>query len=119
MRDWNILTEDITDDLIQHIVGIIDVNCFEVRILPPKEPDLPYHMRNTSIRGIYLQASLLTHDCSSNTHVAMDDKFNILIRCSVDIPKDQVLYFNYTYTLMVRWRFSSLFPIRHNVFFVF
>lgn len=103
LREWNLINEDITDDLIQKIMSIVDVNCFEARI--PRLNDFG-DMSVTGddcVRALYLKGALMTHDCVSNTHVSIDDQFNLSVRCSVDLKPDQTVYFNYTNVLMVRY----------------
>lgn len=91
--------EDLKNELVQKICGILDVNTFELRapgfgigsLIHPSE----------CIRGLYVQAALMAHDCIGNTHLAVDDHYNLLIHSSVPIMKGEGILFNYTSALQV------------------
>ncbi|XP_037033809.1 SET domain-containing protein SmydA-8-like isoform X2 [Bradysia coprophila] len=77
-------------DLVQKYCGILDVNTFEVRTESFEE--IP-------IRGLYPTAALLSHDCVSNTFIALDSTKSIRIYSSVDIAEGDPIWNNYTHAL--------------------
>ncbi|CAG4960141.1 unnamed protein product [Parnassius apollo] len=84
--------EDIDDaDFIQKICAAIDVNSFEVR-----GPPVPAIGCSELLRGVYLKAALMAHDCLSNTHVAINDKNILVCHASTEIRKGETIYYNYT-----------------------
>lgn len=52
------------------------------------------------LRGLYLEASLIAHDCRSNTHITVDDNFHLTVYASMPIKENDVIYFNYTSSLL-------------------
>ncbi|XP_072944683.1 SET domain-containing protein SmydA-8-like [Epargyreus clarus] len=79
------------DNLVQKICAAIDVNSFEVR-----GPPIPAIGCAEVLRGVYLAAALLAHDCAANTHIAIND-YNVLVcHASTDIKKGDTIYYNYT-----------------------
>lgn len=86
-------------DLLQKICGILDVNSFEVR--SPEFREVAANP-NEFLRGVYLQAALMTHDCVGNTHLAVDDEFKLYIHASRGIKKGEMILFNYVNALVVR-----------------
>ncbi|KAJ9581776.1 hypothetical protein L9F63_003845, partial [Diploptera punctata] len=93
MRTHELLCSKEEADLMQRICGILDVNSFEVRGPVSKSGD------SERLRGVYLRAALMAHDCLANTHLAVDDSFQMTIHASVPIPRSQAIYFNYTNTM--------------------
>ncbi|KAJ9577911.1 hypothetical protein L9F63_025224 [Diploptera punctata] len=93
MRTHELLCSKEEADLMQRICGILDVNSFEVRGPVSKSGD------SERLRGVYLRAALMAHDCLANTHLAVDDSFQMTIHASVLIPRSQAIYFNYTNTM--------------------
>lgn len=96
VASFGLLTEDdVKNEIVQKVCGILDVNTFELRIpgfeLGPSE----------CVRGVYLQAALMAHDCIGNTHLAVDDNFNLTVHASVPITKGMPIFFNYTNALQV------------------
>jgi hypothetical protein len=89
---------------VHRICGILDVNSFEVRGLPSKSGVAE------RLRGVYLRAALMAHDCVGNTHLAVDDDFQMIIHASLPIPRGQPIYFNYTSTMQV----YDHIPIMHH-----
>lgn len=93
--------EDIQEEIIQKICGILDVNSFEVRPI-----ELKNYVQNVSgegnfLRGVYLQAALMAHDCVGNTHLAVDDDFCMFVHASTPIAEGDTIFFNYTNALLV------------------
>lgn len=85
-------------DMVQKVCGIIDVNSFEVR--PPEITEVAASP-DESLRGVYLEAALMTHDCVGNTHLAVDDAYKLCVHASRDIKKDETIFFNYSNALLV------------------
>lgn len=86
------VTGDVPDEnLIQKICAAIDVNSFEVR-----GPPIPAIGCAEVLRGVYLKAALLAHDCIANTHMSINDNNSLACHASVDIKKGDILYYNYT-----------------------
>jgi hypothetical protein len=94
-RENGLLTSVEDADYVQRICGILDVNSFEVRGPPSKSG------QTEKLRGIYPRASLMAHDCVANTHLAVDDDFEMSIHASVPIPRGHPIYFNYTSAMQV------------------
>lgn len=81
---------------MQKICAAIDVNSFEVRGVP-----IPAVGCIETLRGVYLKAALLAHDCVSNTHMSINDNNLLVCHASVDIRKGDPIYYNYTDPLKV------------------
>ncbi|XP_051162297.1 SET domain-containing protein SmydA-8-like [Leptopilina boulardi] len=79
-------------ELVQKICGILDVNSFELRS--------PGGMGESPLRGLYLKTSLIAHECRGNTHITVDDKFQLTVFASLPIQKGEIIYFNYTSSLL-------------------
>ncbi|XP_017774573.1 PREDICTED: protein msta-like [Nicrophorus vespilloides] len=83
------LNVDVDEELVQTICGILDVNSFEVRPLfaatTPQE----------CLRGVYLKAALMAHDCTPNTHLSVDFTFEMTIRANRFIPAGETIFYNY------------------------
>lgn len=91
----NILNDfsmEVTEELLQQICGILDVNTFEIR---------GSMEGGTNIRGIYPEAAMFAHSCISNTLTSVDTKYNLRIHAAVDIKKGEPIFINYTRTLYV------------------
>lgn len=54
------------------------------------------------LRGVYVDAALMAHDCLTNVHLSVDDNFVMTIRACVDIPAGNPVLYNYTDPLQVR-----------------
>ncbi|XP_039278033.1 uncharacterized protein LOC111055976 isoform X2 [Nilaparvata lugens] len=76
------------EELVQEVLGIIDVNSFGVRCGVGGQG-----------RAVFLQASLMAHDCTPNCHLAVDDNFHMTVRARHDILKGDPILYNYTNTL--------------------
>lgn len=91
------LLDDVQDEnLVQKICAAIDVNSFEVR-----GPLIPAIGCSEILRGVYLKAALLAHDCLANTHISINDNHLLVCHASVDIMKGDIIYYNYTDPLKV------------------
>jgi len=95
LRENGLLTSAEDAEFVQKICGILDVNSFEVRGPPSKSGE------TEKLRGIYLRAALMAHDCVANTHLAVGDDFEMSIHASVPIPLGHPIYFNYTSAMQV------------------
>lgn len=80
-------------ELLQLLCGILDVNCFELRS--------PGGLDGLLLRGLYVEASLMAHDCRGNTHLTADDNFQLTVYASLPIKEGDEIYFNYTSSLLV------------------
>ncbi|VEN35142.1 unnamed protein product [Callosobruchus maculatus] len=90
--------EDTLNELVQRICGVLDVNTFEVR--PPNSNLVVItNPEKQCLRGLYLNAALMAHDCNGNTFLSVDDDFVLTVKASVDIPENSPIYFNYANVL--------------------
>lgn len=80
----------INEDFLQRLCALIDVNGFEIRA-----PD------SGCMKGVYLQGTVLTHDCTPNTQVAIDDKYCMKIYASRAIEAGETVTNCYTNVLLV------------------
>lgn len=95
------ITDNVPDEnLIQKICAAIDVNSFEVR-----GPPIPAIGCAEVLRGVYLKAALLAHDCTGNTSMSINDNNTLICHASNDIKKGDILYYNYTDPLKVWYDF--------------
>ncbi|XP_034951070.1 SET domain-containing protein SmydA-8-like isoform X2 [Chelonus insularis] len=81
-----------SDELIQQLCGILDVNSFELRS--------PGCLSNPGLCGIYIIAALMAHDCRGNTFLTVDDEFQLTIYASKPIEEGEPIFFNYTSSLV-------------------
>ena len=75
-------------EIIQRVSGILDVNCFDIRI-PGK----------VAVRGLYPTASLLNHDCVPNSRHFFDSGMRITLVATVDIHPGESITATYTQSL--------------------
>lgn len=87
--------EEVKDEIIEKICGILDVNTFEVRPAGTIEA-------NECMRGIYLKAALMSHDCIGNTFLSVDEDYLLTIHAASFIREGEPIYYNYANSLMVR-----------------
>lgn len=80
----------IDENLLQRLCAIIDVNAFEIRA-----PD------RLALRGLFLKASLFSHDCDANLNVAVDTDYCVKIYANRDIQANEVLGHCYINALLV------------------
>ncbi|CAH2044001.1 unnamed protein product, partial [Iphiclides podalirius] len=78
-------------NIVQKICAAIDVNSFEVR-----GPVVPAIGCSELLRGVYLKAALMAHDCVGNTHMAIDDNNVLVCHASTDIKKGEPIFNRYT-----------------------
>lgn len=89
--------EHYSDDDIQRICGILDVNCFEIGQTPVKA------------RALYPSAFLLAHNCRPNTtHTDHPQTYELILCTSRRVRRQEALTLSYAYTLQVS--FIILFP---------
>ncbi|EFN79379.1 SET domain-containing protein SmydA-8 [Harpegnathos saltator] len=79
-------------ELMQKLCGILDVNTFELRS--------PGALDGLLLRGLYVEAALMAHDCRGNTHLTVDDDFRLTVYASVAIGENEPILFNYTSSLL-------------------
>lgn len=72
------------------IVGILDTNTFEIRLTG---------YDNIKLRGLYLNASMMNHNCCPNTRHLFNDRLQIVLIATRDIPKGTPITASYTQTL--------------------
>lgn len=82
-------------ELMHKLCGILDVNTFELRS--------PGSIDGLLLRGLYTEATLMAHDCRGNTHLTVDDNFQLTIYASVAIKQNEPILFNYTSSLLVSY----------------
>ncbi|XP_018577319.1 protein msta-like [Anoplophora glabripennis] len=85
-----------SEDLIHSVCGILEINAFEAR-----NPS-----GYSTVRCLFPKLAILSHNCISNIHHAIDVKGNgnsndyrVIVRAAVGIPKGGQLYSSYTYSL--------------------
>lgn len=79
-------------ELVQKICGILDVNSFELRS--------PGGIGESPLRGLYIKTALIAHECRGNTHITVDDKFQLTVFASLPIQQGETICFNYTSSLL-------------------
>ncbi|KAL9875751.1 SET domain-containing protein SmydA-8-like isoform 1-T1 [Glossina fuscipes fuscipes] len=70
----------INEDFLQLLCALIDVNAFEIRA-----PD------GNPMKGLYVQAALLSHDCVANTVISIDSSYRMKIYASQEIEPGQII----------------------------
>ncbi|XP_005188644.2 uncharacterized protein LOC101899433 [Musca domestica] len=81
--------ERVDEDFLQRLCALIDVNGFEIRA-----PDYG------TMKGVYLRGTILTHDCTPNTQIAIDDKYCMKIYASRAIEAGEIVTNCYTNVLL-------------------
>ncbi|KAG5331828.1 MSTAA protein, partial [Acromyrmex charruanus] len=89
---WPAEIEPPNTELMQKLCGILDVNTFELRS--------PSALDGLLLRGLYIEATLMAHDCRGNTHLTVDDNFQLTVYASVAIKQNEPILFNYTSSLL-------------------
>ncbi|CAK9798280.1 SET domain-containing protein SmydA-8, isoform A [Anthophora plagiata] len=94
LKSLRLIPEDDSSvtDLLQQLCGILDVNTFELRS--------PGGLDGLLLRGLYMEASLMAHDCRGNTHLTVDNDYQLTVYASVPIKEDEAIFFNYTSSLL-------------------
>ncbi|CAH1979436.1 unnamed protein product [Acanthoscelides obtectus] len=99
LRKFKALSDDdLQQELVQRICGVLDVNTFEVR--PPQSNLVVItNPEKQCLRGLYLNAAVMAHDCIGNTFLSVDDDFVLTVKASVDIQENTPIFFNYANAL--------------------
>ncbi|XP_034190876.2 SET domain-containing protein SmydA-8 [Osmia lignaria lignaria] len=94
MKALHLIPEDDASipDHLQQMCGILDVNTFELRS--------PGGLDGLLLRGLYVAASFMAHDCRGNTHLTVDDDFQLTVYASLPIKENEAILFNYTSSLL-------------------
>lgn len=84
-----------SEELIHTVCGILEINAFEART-----------PSGSMIRCLYPKLAILSHNCISNIHHAIDGRangqledFQVFVRAAVDVPKGGELFSSYTFSL--------------------
>nr|CAI5861452.1 unnamed protein product [Callosobruchus analis] len=84
-----------SEDLIHTVCGILEINAFEART-----------PSGYLIRCLFPKLAILSHNCISNIHHAIDCKgtgdtedFCVTVRAAIDVSKGSQLHSSYTYSL--------------------
>ncbi|XP_058062039.1 SET domain-containing protein SmydA-8-like [Anopheles bellator] len=85
----------VTPELLQRICGVLDVNTFEIR----GNMDSQGVQINNLARGLFPRTSLMTHNCQTNTLIAVDGMSKLRLYAAVAIKAGDLLYYNYTRVL--------------------
>lgn len=112
LRELGLVSEDeesMSDDpeLLQRLCSILDVNSFELR--PPGG------VEDSPLRGLYPKTAIMAHDCVRNTHMTVDEKFELTVYASLPIKFDQPILVNYTSPLLVKTLSSIVVCARGSV----
>ncbi|XP_034105015.1 uncharacterized protein LOC117568450 [Drosophila albomicans] len=81
---------DIDAELLQRLLGIADINAYEIRA-----PET-----GGAMRGIYMRAALFAHSCLPNLVTAIDEQRQIKVYASRAIAAGEILYNCYTNILL-------------------
>ncbi|XP_066587688.1 uncharacterized protein [Prorops nasuta] len=93
IEDLGLLPEEENKSVVlQELCGILDVNTFELRS--------PGGLDGLFLRGLYTEAALMAHNCRANTHLTVDDSFEMTIYASLPIEQGEAILFNYTSSLL-------------------
>ncbi|XP_030376101.1 SET domain-containing protein SmydA-8 [Scaptodrosophila lebanonensis] len=82
--------DQVNADLLQRLLGILDVNAFEIRA-----PE-----RESAMRALYVRAGLFSHSCMPNLMAAIDDERRLKIYANRFIAAGEILYYCYTNVLL-------------------
>ncbi|KAH8321929.1 hypothetical protein KR067_009818 [Drosophila pandora] len=84
------LNSEANEDLVQGLLGMLDVNAFEIRA--PES--------GGSMRGLYRRAGLYPHSCMPNLVTAIDDERRMKVYANRFIAAGEILYNCYTNILL-------------------
>ena len=85
--DDNNTAQTFTDDEINAVINVLDVNAFEIR------------GNDFSIRGVYPLTAMMNSVCSPNTQNCIGEDFVCRVRAASAIRKGQEITTTYTLTL--------------------
>lgn len=80
---------NLTDEMIQRIVGIFETNSVEIRV----------NSASSEVMALYEMTSMLEHSCIPNIRMSFDDDFKVTIRAGRDIAGGEHLSIMYTHSL--------------------
>ncbi|XP_058819092.1 SET domain-containing protein SmydA-8 [Topomyia yanbarensis] len=84
------LKNHFSEDLIQQVIGILQVNAFEARTC-----------NGYAVRGLYPKLAIMAHSCVPNVvhsiHPSKD--YKLVARAAIDVAEGGMLFTTYTYTL--------------------
>ncbi|KOX72914.1 Protein msta, isoform A [Melipona quadrifasciata] len=94
LKSLNLVPDDdpSVSEVLQLICGIVDVNSFQLR--PPGRKE------GLCLRGLFMEASLLSHNCRGNLYLTTDSNFKLTVYASVPIKKGDTICFNYSTPLL-------------------
>ncbi|KAL7736745.1 hypothetical protein ACLKA6_015598 [Drosophila palustris] len=81
---------EIDEELLQRLLGIADINAYEIRA-----PEA-----GGAMRGLYMRAGLFAHSCMPNLVTAIDEQRHIKVYASCAIAAGEILYNCYTNLLL-------------------
>ncbi|KAL1117668.1 hypothetical protein AAG570_003983 [Ranatra chinensis] len=76
------------EETILKVAGVLDTNCFAVR-----------SFSSATIRGLYMRAAMLAHDCKPNTKHYFTEDMELVVLATVDIKKGTPITATYTQSL--------------------
>ena len=79
--------EDVTREEVEHVVGAILSNTFEVMVQAQVQP--------TMLIGLFFEPALMNHDCVANTRLTLDSSHRMTVMTSVAVKKNEQIKFNY------------------------
>lgn len=82
--------EEVNEELLQRLLGIADINAFEIRA--PES--------GGAMRGLYMRAGLFAHSCMPNLVTAIDKERRIKVYANSSIAAGEILYNCYTNLLL-------------------
>lgn len=88
IRSFLQFTEFSENEILQ-LAGILDTNCFEVFL----------SSKLVKVRGIYLKAAMMAHDCRPNTKHFFDENLEMKIIATTNIKKGEMILTSYAHPL--------------------
>ncbi|XP_055638361.1 SET domain-containing protein SmydA-8-like [Toxorhynchites rutilus septentrionalis] len=84
------LEDRFSEELIQQVIGILEVNAFEARTC-----------NGYAVRGLYPKLAIMAHSCVPNVvhSIHPSHEYRLIARTAIDVPEGEKLYTSYTYTL--------------------
>ncbi|XP_063701599.1 SET domain-containing protein SmydA-8-like [Culicoides brevitarsis] len=99
--------EQYSEELIQKVLGILEVNAFEA-----------VSSTGYAIRVLYPKLAILSHNCVPNTThtIFMNEGYRMTARTTVDVAKGEELFSNYTY--LSQCTLARQYHLREGKFFI-